>query len=77
MLLVMAIFAFGIDDSPKSSSFIYIFNRVEVLVENGGFEHRVFQAAVFLDGFVELIGVARVSIEDGDGVADVLSVLKA
>ena len=73
----MAIFAFGIDDAPKSSRFIDLFHRVDVVVENGGFEHRVFQAAVFLDGFVELIGVARVSIEDGDGVADVLSVLKA
>lgn len=76
-LFGVAIFAFGIDDAPKSSRLIDLFHRVDVVVENGGFEHGVFQAAVFLDGFVEFIGVARVSIEDGDGVADMLSVLKA
>ena len=73
----MVVFAFRIDQPPEPSGFVDFFHRVEVVVERGGFKHRVLEPPILFNTFEQPLSLFRLSIVNRHGVTDVLAMFKA
>lgn len=72
---IMIVFALGVNDFAEAASAVNFAHGVEVLVEIGGFEHHISEAAP-ADGLEDFVRLFEGAEEGGDGDGGVFAVLE-